>query len=64
MFVPLCVYKVSVCNAYVERSGCDEAGKKYVMWCGVWVESCGRFAGLYASVYRCVFLEGVWVFFA
>ena len=39
MFVPLSVYKVRVCNVYVERSGSDEVGKKYVMWCGVRVES-------------------------
>jgi len=52
--VPLRVYQVSVCNAYVERSGSDEVGKKYVLWCGVRVKICGMFAGLSSSVLRCV----------
>ena len=64
MFVPLCVCKVSVCGTYVEIFSSDEAGTKHVLWCCVWVESCSGFAGLFASVSRCVVLEGVWVFFA
>ena len=62
MFVLLCVYGASVCNTYVKWHGRDNEGKEYVVWCGVWVEGCGSFAGLSASISCCVFLKGMCVF--